>query len=193
MKILNFVDNPVLRLQLLRCIPAHSPRVHYFRRQLALGFIFGAKILSKSEDPFKTFMLARNKLREEQFDVNDDTNYVEITALISVLDIAIDNGVSKSSFENPIEEKAFNREVDALARVVKGILSRIVDTGASFISRTEAKEALDSVYNRLLYGVRTKEKPKPQIFLGTSQEAISSPQKDFISTFLAKKNQGVER
>src|SRR4051794_37236011 len=167
LKILNFVDSPVLQLQLLQCIPVHSPQLHWFRRQLAIGFIFGAKYLSRSEDPFEIFTLACNKLREEQFDVKDDSNYVEITALISILDIAVD-GASRTSFKNPTEEKAFNRQVDTLARVVKGILSSIVDTGASFISRTEAKEALDGVYNRLLYGVRTKEKPKPQIFLGTN-------------------------
>src|SRR4051794_39622417 len=153
LKILNFVDSPVLQLQLLQCIPVHSPQLHWFRRQLAIGFIFGAKYLSRSEDPFEIFTLACNKLREELFDVNDDSNYVEITALISILDIAIDNGASRTSFKSPTEEKAFNRQVDSLARVIKGILSRIIDTGASFISRTETKEALDGVYNRLLYGV----------------------------------------
>jgi hypothetical protein len=132
-------------------------------------------------------------LHEEQFDVDDDSDYVEITALVSILDIAIDNGAPRTSFKSPAEEKAFNHQVDSLARVVKGILSSIVDTGASFISRTEAKETLEGVYNRLLFGVRTKEKPKAQIFLGTDEDALSRPQTDFISTFLARKNQGIGR
>ena len=65
--------------------------------------------------------------------------------------------------------RRFDAQVDALADAVKALAARIVDTGASHMARTEAKEALQALHARLAYGVRTRPKPRKSIFAGEDE------------------------
>lgn len=99
------------------------------------------------------------------FRITDHTDYHELAALMSMLDVAIDNGISMDmDHTDPAGEQEFNADVDALAQRIKGLWSNINDSGASFISRIDAKEVMEGVRHRLMYAVRTKPKPKCSMF-----------------------------
>jgi predicted nucleic acid-binding Zn-ribbon protein len=105
------------------------------------------------------------RLNDPQFKIRKDMDYRELAALISILDIAIDNGQSTENDLTDSEvERDFNTDVDDLADRIKIIWSTINDAGASFMSRIDAKEVMEGLRNRLIYGVRTKLKPKQSIF-----------------------------
>ena len=96
--------------------------------------------------------------------ISKATDYSELAAAIGILSIAIDGGDSRSSSSATEEVKAFNREIDVLSSKIKSMFADIVDTGASHMGRTEAKEVLEAFQYRLSYGVRTKPPPKQSLF-----------------------------
>jgi hypothetical protein len=57
------------------------------------------------------------------------------------------------------KEKAFNEDIDLLSKEIRDIMSLILDSGASDMSRTECKATAGRVVKRLENGVRTKVKP----------------------------------
>ncbi len=71
-------------------------------------------------------------------------------------------------------ENDFNKSIDELANQIKSMFTRISDTGASHMTRTEAKEVLNRVYYRLVYSVRTKPRPKKNLFMSNSDDHIRS-------------------
>lgn len=113
------------------------------------------------------------QLHGERFDVNRHKasmfDFGELAALTSVLDIAIDSVASRNKFPDRKAEALFNEDVDVLADRIKAIFTSIQDSGASHLKRTEAKEALQALHYRLIYGVRTKPRPKRSWF-GSSGE-----------------------
>lgn len=105
------------------------------------------------------------ELDGQRFKVNKGTDYVELAATMSLLDIAIGNGQSDDlDLGDPQAEKEFNDDVDALAYQIKILWSSISEVGASFISRIDAKEVMEGLRNRLIFTVRTRSKPRPSIF-----------------------------
>lgn len=58
-----------------------------------------------------------------------------------------------------VKENAFNEEVDGLVKEVRDIMSLILDSGASDMTRTECKATAGRFVKRLENGVRTKTKP----------------------------------
>lgn len=58
----------------------------------------------------------------------------------------------------------FNDSVDQLHAVLSRLNSRIVDTGASHMLRTEAKTVLSLLLLRLDYAVRTRRRPRRNVF-----------------------------
>ena len=81
------------------------------------------------------------------------------------LDIAIGDGapplISVAS-KDAIRE--FNKAVDRLAIILKGMAADINDTGSANLARAEAKDLLESFLSRLAYTVRTKPKPRKDVF-----------------------------
>ena len=121
---------------------------------------------------------------------DSSVDYSALSSLVSIFDVALGDGGRPlpaitpksdtsvanivrtsanslpSSPSNFIDERNFNQQVDLLADQVKAIHTSIADTGASHLRRTEAKEALNALHFRLLYGVRTKSRPKQAVFGG---------------------------
>lgn len=105
---------------------------------------------------------------------------------MSLLNIGLDDGdppplPSTSPFSEDIitdseikdattSEASFNKAVDRLAHRVHTMFTSIVDTGASHMTRTEAKDVLGAFHARLVYAVRTKQKPKTMVFGDASVE-----------------------
>jgi len=58
----------------------------------------------------------------------------------------------------------FNDDVEVLTTQIRVIEERIVDSGASHMRRTVAKEAARRLAYRLEYAVRTREKVKKDVF-----------------------------
>ncbi|KAL5341510.1 hypothetical protein BJX70DRAFT_386772 [Aspergillus crustosus] len=130
-----------------------------------------------------------NILKESRFDVKrykrkgqPDYNYGELQAIAGFLNIIIDSAWSETKFFDASAEERFNSEVDTLAERVKKIFSAIEDSGANFLSRTLAKEALESLHYRIVYSVRTKPRPKKSFF-----SAHPEPKTQNILNFAQKK------
>lgn len=104
------------------------------------------------------------RLQSQQFATNNTTDFGNLSASVSILNIGIACGHPPSSLFTNEDEVAFNKDVDSLASKVYSMFNDIVDTGASHMKRTEAKEVLEGLQRRLEYAVRTKPKPKKLIF-----------------------------
>jgi len=104
-------------------------------------------------------------LDSARFRISKDTDYAELDASLSILDIAVDNGRSDGvDIGNEHRELAFNRQIDELGACIKALWSAINDAGASFISRIDAKETMEEIRHRLIYTVRTRPKAKRSVF-----------------------------
>ncbi|KAK3671513.1 hypothetical protein LTR78_008612 [Recurvomyces mirabilis] len=70
------------------------------------------------------------------------------------------------------EEKNFNSRIDALSSQLKSLASRIKDGGATSLKRVECKSVFERVVVRLESGVRTRPKPKRDVFGGRSGAGV---------------------
>lgn len=68
-----------------------------------------------------------------------------------------------------VKEDAFNEEIDGLTREVRDIMSLVLDSGASDLSRTECKATAARFVERLENGVRTKIKPAKDYYQRNEQ------------------------
>lgn len=160
------VEQPTLRLQVLCCMAGTCPRLHELRRRLAISFFCEDSELSTqaSANILDLWEIGR-RLDGPRFKIDRNTDYLELAALMCTFDIAVDNGHSDAvNLVKPGCDHEFNRDVDVLGARIKAIWSSINDTGASFVSRIEAKEVMEGVRHRLVYAVRTRPKPKQGVF-----------------------------
>ncbi|KZF20826.1 hypothetical protein L228DRAFT_262713 [Xylona heveae TC161] len=189
--VMGFVRDPSLRFQLLDAIPNSSPRVNLFRRRLAFAFFFeDSSYLNRNRDDIFQIPEVIKHLDTAAFTINRGTDYVQLSALISILNIGIDRGVSAPALSSKEQERTFNADVDALAAKIKFMFSSIVDAGATNMTRTIAKEILERLHYRLSYSVRTRPKPKKSIFGAVIDDDGDSPgggQANFMSRFLQQR------
>ncbi|KAL9608469.1 MAG: hypothetical protein Q9167_006701 [Letrouitia subvulpina] len=179
--------DPVFRLQLLQGLPVSSLWTSLFRRRLALAFFFeDDRYSSENASSLISLRTIASHLSNPQFNVANETIYPELAASIGILAIGIDDGDPPAIGADKEIEDAFNREVDLLSARVKAIYTQIVDTGASHMGKTEAKEFLGAFHSRLEYAVRTKPKAKNTILDNSDGEKVVQKQaalmkKHFIS------------
>lgn len=126
-------------------------------------------------------------LEGPQFMISNATDYGDLAARIGILSIAIDGSGSRSSSSVTKGENGFNREIDVLSLKIKSMFADIVDTGASHMGRTEAKEVLEAFQYRLSYGVRTKPPPKQSLFGDSTVE--SALNRHMMEAFIEKGRQ----
>lgn len=74
-----------------------------------------------------------------------------------------------------------------LAQKINAMFASIVDTGASHMKRTDAKEVLEAFHSRLLYAVRTEPKPKSMMFGDSIADEESALMKNFLNKFVEPK------
>ncbi|KAL8759690.1 MAG: hypothetical protein Q9184_003539 [Pyrenodesmia sp. 2 TL-2023] len=174
-----------LQLQLLRSFPACSLRTTLLRRRLALAFFFNDQAyLSRDRDRLVDFRAIVDHLTKPKFVVSNDTDYSAFAASIAILAIGVDDGDPPTEDANKEAQAAFNENVDILAHRIKAMFTQIVDTGASHMKRTEAKQALESFHACLTYAVRTKQKPRGMI---CEDDAEVEKQQSMISDFISRK------
>ena len=188
-KVFKSITDATLRLRLLENIPASSHRLIVLRRRLALACFFrDIRYLSQHKDDTIALKSIARYLEGQQFIIGNATDYSELAAAIGILSIAIDCGDPPSSPNATEEEKAFNYDIDTLSSKINFMFVDIVDTGASHMGRTEAKERLEAFQYWLLYGVRTKHPPKKSLFGDSTLEGIA--ERHMMEAFVEKSKQG---
>ncbi|KAI9716804.1 MAG: hypothetical protein M1812_005144 [Candelaria pacifica] len=191
--ILASVINSQLRLQLLSHFPASTCPLHLLRRRLALAIFFSdLSYLSKPASTLLQIPLITQRLFTPAFNIDNDTDYPELATMAAVLDIAIDDGLSTNMVTDKEAIETFNTDIDALTARIKVLFTSILDSGASHMTRTEAKEALERLHYRLVYTVRTKPVAKKRIFGDVKMESSAGKVeendvgKGILARFLAK-------
>ncbi len=174
-------------------MPAYSPRTYLFRGNLAAASFFDntSCIRKQSDGPLDLRRLTQ-KLRRLGVSNKSETDYVELSAKIAILDMAVDICLPSPDTLDKAQEESFNGKVDELAYEVKALFSNIPDAGAGHITRTEAKEVINRVHYRIAYGVRTKPKPKRNLFdsaMSAKNDPLpASPLEGPLAKFLKKKS-----
>ena len=155
-----------LQLRVLQCIPNTNARMEEFRRHLALCFFLDneACLHYDLQHPSLSSKIINHLRKSPLYDPTPKTNYGDLGASISILDIAINSGFVCLPFSSKEAEADFNQSIDALTQQISTLHNNIVDTGASHMKRTEAKNALERLRYRLEFSVRTKPKPKKNVF-----------------------------
>ncbi|QSZ34854.1 hypothetical protein DSL72_007713 [Monilinia vaccinii-corymbosi] len=181
--IFSTVELPSLRLRVVNSIPpTRSSRLHELRRRLALTFYFSS--LSKSLHPPQAIISIPaliQRLKDPPFQINRNTNYRELSSLILLLDIAIDDGRAEGlDFSDKDVEVQFNEDVDELTTRFANF--GIKASGAANISRMEAGGILNLVERRIEHTVRTRPKPKNMFYEETKnyyerRESLGAMQK----------------
>ena len=119
-----------------------------------------------------------DRLEDKDFDTNPQTDYRELAALISLLDIAVDDGrCSELDLTDPETEKQFDKNIDDFGATIKDIMKSIGNPGAAYISRIEAKEVLDLVSQRISDTLRSKPKAKITVFDRKKEENLDVEKK----------------
>ncbi|KAL8831973.1 MAG: hypothetical protein Q9170_005067 [Blastenia crenularia] len=175
------VKDSGLRLQLLRHLPASSVRLSLLRRRLALAFFFKDRTyLSKDRERLVNFRVITHRLNSPRFVIDNETDYPGLAAEVAILAIGLDNGDPPPIDAGKAAVVTFNECIDFLASRIKAMFTQIIDTGASHMKRTEAKEVLESFHSYLVYAVRTTQKPKGMMW---GSESVTGKQKDMINVF----------
>ena len=185
-----------------------------FRSRLALAFLYHDESpLGVPPEHLLNLKRIAAQLDDPRFDtsrkaeMNGELDYWSFSSLIAILNAAIDSSASttlstsdsrpsspKTAARKKAAEEQFNTDVDHLADRIKALFSSIQDSGASHLKRTEAKESLQVLYYRLIYAVRTKQRPIKSWFShkGGELESWSGVQKsrDTMERFVerGKKN-----
>ncbi|KAL8732366.1 MAG: hypothetical protein Q9166_002764 [cf. Caloplaca sp. 2 TL-2023] len=178
------VQDPSLQLQLLRNLPSSSSRQNLLRRRLALAFFFyDPSFLSKDREKLVDMKVITRHLSTSNFVVNSETDYPGLAASIAILAIGLDDGDPPPADADKEAITAFNDDLDALAQRIKGMSTQIVGTGASHMKRNAAKEVLESFHSRLVYAVRTKQKPKGMMW---GDDVGMEKQKSVMNNFVQR-------
>lgn len=155
-----------------------------------MGFFFD-DISYANEHPHTLFDLHKfmERLQEPAFDINDKTDYMQLTALIALLDVSVDDGrCAFLDLSNRSVADTFDTDVDDHVHTIKDVMRNIGNPGAAFISRIEAKETLELVSQRIADTVRSRAKPKKTVFDGVSSktEDDHSVEQERMQSFMAK-------
>jgi paraquat-inducible protein B len=126
------------------------------------------------------------RLDHGDFVVGPKTDFAELQANILLLNITVDDGSFEPS-DDPEHEKQFNSDIDELAVKLREIWRKINDAGMK-LDRTEAKNVIDWVRQRLSHSVRTRRKAKKSIFdlPGQKQDLSLPEQQNYMKNFLRK-------
>jgi hypothetical protein len=157
---------------------------------LAMAFYFDdlSESLRHSHHIIDLYQITK-RLDDPEFDTNPQTDYLEFSALLTLLDIAVDDGhFIKLDLTNAQTAKEHDEDVDALGARIKSKAKGIGNPGAAFISRIEAKEIIELVSSRIGETVRTKRKPKESILDGPPVQAPEDLERERkgMMTFLSR-------
>lgn len=195
----------------MSALPIRSPLTASLQRYLALSFLLQPiKISHPLGSPENLDLLHSHLQSSPNFRINKDTDYRVLAASFSLLDIAVGPGplhvpyqplISPPTSQDPQglalitalapskeDVKAFNREVDALAKRIRLIGNGIHVAGAiTDLSRLAASDACDRLCTRLEHVVRIGGRKLKNIFGAGVEESEGS--KATFRKWLEKKNE----
>jgi hypothetical protein len=149
--IISTVVEPQLRARILRVLPAWSEKLHEFRRRLACAFIFGDDgYLSKPYSDLVDLNRIAELLNEPLFSVSRDADFSVLQALFAMVDVAIGAGATDG------DQAQKNMQADVVCDMLRNMFTRIIDTNARDLTKTETKDAIDRLRFRLSFAVRSK-------------------------------------
>jgi len=176
-----------LRVKPLLSLSAASSRLRELRRRLARAFFYGdVSLASEHPDQESTLPEVLARLMDSDFKMQRKTDYVKLRAQAQFMDMVLDDGSFVPNKDDPAHERVFNEDIDDLASRLRGIWSSINDAGALYLSRTQAKSAIDCTQKRLTYAQRTKPIPKKSLFDVPQKrvEVQSVKSKEFMDKFI---------
>ncbi|KAF7852743.1 uncharacterized protein EAF02_012142 [Botrytis sinoallii] len=166
----NTVELASFRLDIVNSIPPiRSSKLHELRRRLALTFFFSSLPVSLSP-PQKSLSIRSiiQRLNDPPFQITRTTDYPELSALILLLDIGIDDGRAEDlDLTDEDTEIQFNKDVDELTDRFANF--GIMASGAAHISKVETSGILNLVERRIEHTVRTRRKPKNMFYEETKK------------------------
>jgi hypothetical protein len=129
---------------------------------------------------------------DTDFAATNETDYRELGALISLLDIAVDDARSIDlDLTDRETEKQFDADVERFALAIKDIMRSIGTPGPGFISKIEAKELLELVSQRIGDILRSRPKLKQGIFAAPPpKDDDLGKEKSGMAKFLSRKTAG---
>ena len=165
------IQKPSLRWQVLACLPLDTLACHDLRRRLAAVLLFDDSERARQDPRWQLAQGLSKLVIREGFLITQDTNYIDLSALVNILDAYIDDGgrdailypAASLSKENTAA-RDFDADIDELARRLKVISRGIEATGGGHISRLESKTALERVHIRLTHTARSRPPGKRNIF-----------------------------
>lgn len=198
------IQDPVLQAQLIKHILPTSDSSSRFRVRLAHSFLVQAfPPLNLFAHVAIDLVNLATHLNNPRYDIvqnmkltgsatrADDYDYGALASWAALLNIAVDDGIGPSAKLDSrhlarSSPTFFNAQVDKLADRIRDISKSIRDTGASYMKRTEAKGALDILYFRLIYAIRTKPRPRKVMFGEAMAERETERGKDFMESYFVK-------
>ncbi|KAL3471805.1 hypothetical protein BJX99DRAFT_236849 [Aspergillus californicus] len=183
------IKDTVLQSRVLEHIIPTNDWITKLRRRLAFIFLTGDPSADACPKGRKSVVIRIiNILKDPRFDVRrhkkkgqPEYDYGALKAITTFLNIIIDSGWSETPFPDENIKNEFNRAVDILSERVKKIFTAIEDSGAAYLNRTLAKEALESLHYRVIYAVRTEPPPKRSLFESYDPEPVQKVQKPLDS------------
>jgi hypothetical protein len=165
--ITTIVDTPY-RLRAINALPVHTPRTHLFRRRLALSYLWDdPSYLTKPYADLVRISDLDKLLVKPQYKITKETDYHDLKAHVSMLDIAIDDGPTARE-----DHGDSDAEIDILVERLRNLFGRINDTNAQNLTRTEAKDTIERLNFRLRFAVRTKVKTQLVVDTDTGPEWV---------------------
>lgn len=172
------------------------------KRRLASAFFFDdpKRADTRPEDTV-TIRAVIDRLEEDEFQLNAETDFKELHALMMLLNVALGDAskdrVLSPLIANTLEGRErervlmaeFDAEVDELAESMKSMVTRVAPLSKGVHEwRIETKNAMELIRERLVYQVRIKPVPKIKMF-GDDGEDVGShvKQQDFMKGFFLKK------
>ena len=116
-----------LRLQMVQIIPSTSPSTHDLKRRLAMTLLFN-NLSYASKHSHSTMILDYfiNRLEGSDFDTGPETDYRELGALVSLLDIAVDDGRSISmDLNDDATWRKFDNDIDEFSGTIENVMKSI--------------------------------------------------------------------
>lgn len=183
------IDHVNIRLQVVKCIPSMTHRTRDIKRRLAAAFFF-EDISHCQKDTYVHNDINRytNQLTNApEFKIGRKTDFHDIAARISLLDIAVDDGQHARldlSIKKVVE--LHNEDIAFLGRRIRAIYQAIpTDISATLDRRIEAKIAMEVVAYRMQS--LTVNRPRVKKFCLDGKEDFSQ-ERSGMSLFLRKKS-----
>lgn len=165
------IKDVTFQSRLLTHILPTTEWIALFRCRLAVAFL--ARSRSPVTEPTAAVLNLERIVKVLEHDVArpkskafGEYDYGELGAITVLLNIAIDSGRAQQGFANKDAEQKFNTEVDLLAREIKAIYASIKDLGTSDLNRPLTKSAMDALWYRTIYSVRSKRRNLPHSYFG---------------------------